>query len=148
MIADRSALIVRTTSPPLYATLVPVSVAYFAGALLSDIAYARTANMMWADFSAWMLAAGLAFSALATVCAIVDYFVHRQTRPTAASWIHIVGSLIVVGLAVLDNFIHSRDAWTSVVPSGLILSAFLLAASLITAWAGSFLVFRRRGIAE
>jgi hypothetical protein len=31
----------------------------FTGALFSDMAYWKTAEMMWADFSAWLLFAGL-----------------------------------------------------------------------------------------
>jgi len=36
-------------------------------------------------------------------------------------------------LALFNNFVHSRDAWTSVMPMGLALSAMTVLAMLITA---------------
>ena len=39
--------------------LVPFPIACFVGTLLTDIAYWRTAEMMWADFSAWLLTVGV-----------------------------------------------------------------------------------------
>ena len=36
-------------------------------------------------------------------------------------------------LALINNFVHSRDAWTSVVPTGLILSALTVLAMIVTA---------------
>jgi uncharacterized membrane protein len=39
-------------------------------------------------------------------------------------------------------FVHSRDAWTSVVPTGLILSAATVVILMITAWLGGSLVYR------
>jgi uncharacterized membrane protein len=55
----------------------------------------------------------------------------------------------VLALALWNNFIHSRDAWTSVVPTGLVMSALTVALMLVTAWLGSSLVYRHGvGVAE
>jgi hypothetical protein len=45
---------------PIHPMLVPFPIACFSGALVTDIAYWRTANMMWSNFSAWLIFAGLA----------------------------------------------------------------------------------------
>jgi uncharacterized membrane protein len=34
--------------------LVPIPIVCFIGALITDIAYVVTADIMWADFSAWL----------------------------------------------------------------------------------------------
>jgi uncharacterized membrane protein len=39
---------------PIHPVLVPVPIACFVGALLTDITYYATAEMMWADFSSWI----------------------------------------------------------------------------------------------
>ena len=43
---------------PIHPMLIPVPIVCFIGALATDIAYAATAEMMWADFSSWLLAVG------------------------------------------------------------------------------------------
>ena len=45
-------------------------------------------------------------------------------------------------LAIVNAFVHSRDAYTSVVPTGLILSALVVLILLVTGWAGSGMVYR------
>jgi uncharacterized membrane protein len=46
-------------------------------------------------------------------------------------------------------FIHSRDAWTSVMPWGLTLSALVVLILIFTVWMGQAMVYRERvGVAE
>ena len=47
-----------------------------------------------------------------------------------------IGSAVVLALALLNNLVHTRDAWTSVVPTGLALSALTVLAIIITAVLG------------
>src|SRR5271168_726130 len=48
----------QITRHPIHPMLIPVPIVCFIGALVTDIAYAVTAEMMWADFSSWLLAIG------------------------------------------------------------------------------------------
>jgi len=50
----------------------------------------------------------------------------------------------VLVLALFNSFIHSRDAWTSVGPTGLILSAITVGVMLFTGWLGWTMVYRHR----
>jgi len=50
----------------------------------------------------------------------------------------------VLVLAFFNNLVHSRDAWTSVVPTGLILSALTVAVMIVTAALGLVLARRER----
>jgi uncharacterized membrane protein len=130
------------SGPALFRILVSFPIACFCGALATDIAYAFTADMLWADFSAWLLAAGIILGVIAAVAGMIDFLVNRRNRLMGPVWAVAIGGLIVLLLALLDNLVHSRDAWTSVVPAGLALSAITVIVMLITAWFGATRVYR------
>ena len=52
---------------PIHSMLVSVPITCFVGTLLTDIAYWRTAEMMWADFSAWLVTVGVILGILAAI---------------------------------------------------------------------------------
>lgn len=116
--------------------LVSFPVAFFSGALVTDIVYAKTADMLWSDFSDWLLAAGIILGAIAAIAGVVDLLIHRHTRAWRRVWPVAIGCALVLIAALFDNLVHSRDAWTSVVPTGLILSAVTAVLTLVTAWFG------------
>jgi uncharacterized membrane protein len=128
---------------PIHPMLVPVPIVYFIGALLTDIAYAMTAQMMWADFSAWLLTVGVIVGMLAAIAGLIDFLSNRLIREQAQAWPHMIGNLAVLIIAFFNTLVHTRDAWTSVVPTGLILSAITVAILPITGWLGWGLVYRQ-----
>jgi uncharacterized membrane protein len=133
---------------PIHPMLVPFPIACFAGTLLTDIAYWRTADIMWSNFSAWLLTVGLLMGGLAALAGLIDFLSSRAVRAQTPAWPHMLGNLLVLGLSLLNAFVHSRDAWTSVVPTGLILSAVVVVIMLVTGWLGWSLVYRHKvGIA-
>ena len=113
--------------------LVSVAAVCFTGAFLTDVAYALTSNIDWANFSAWLLAIGAVFGALAVVAALASLVSGRVARARLPAWEVLAGEAVVLVLAVFDNLIHSRDAWTSVMPVGLVLSAVIAAVMATTA---------------
>ena len=95
------------------------------GALLiaafgTDYTYYTTALWQWANFSAWLITAGLIVTLVAAILLLIDFATGRADRLKT-------GSFILVGaaglLSLVNAFVHSRDAWTSVVPQGILLSA-------------------------
>jgi uncharacterized membrane protein len=116
----------------------------FVGALITDIAYWQTAEMMWADFSAWLLAAGIVMGVLAAIAGLIDFVGSPDIRKLTPAWVHLGGNVVVLTLALLNLLVHSRDAWTSVVPTGLVLSALTVLSLLLTGWMGWTLVYRHR----
>ncbi len=121
---------------PVFRILVAFPIACFSGALVTDIAYAATADMIWSDFSDWLLAAAM-FTGVLSAIAGIAYAVTRRREPGGRGVLPVAaGGVLVLGLGLLDNLVHSRDAWTSVVPQGLLLSAVILAVMLVTAWFG------------
>lgn len=126
---------------PVHAMLVPFPIVCFVGALLTDIAYARTAVIQWTNFSQWLLAFGTFFAALAAVFGLIDFFVGSRGDRPKIGWIHMIGNLALFVVALFNNFVHARDGWTSVVPTGLILSAISVAILLLTGHLGHRLSF-------
>jgi uncharacterized membrane protein len=122
--------IAATGAHPLHATLTSFPIACFSLALLTDMAYWQTSNLLWLHFSEWLLFAGLTVGILAFVARAIDYFLRRVRPP----WLALVAALLVLILAAINNFVHTADGWTAVVAYGLILSAATVVLMLATAW--------------
>jgi uncharacterized membrane protein len=127
---------------PLHAMIVPLPMVCFVATLVTDIAYWRTAAMLWADISAWLLVIGLIFSLFAATAGLIDFLGDRRIRELRAAWIHGLGNIAALVLSTFNALVHTRDAYTSVVPSGLILSSLVVAILLITVWNGWTMVYR------
>lgn len=138
----RLATTARIASHPIHPMLVPIPIVCFVGALITDIVYAVSAEMMWANFSAWLLIVGLIFGVLAAIAGLTDFLANRLIRAQAPAWPHMIGNLVVLVLAFFNVLIHTRDAWTSVVPVGLILSIITVLILPITGWLGWSMVYR------
>ena len=132
----------RIGGHPLHPMLVPVPITCFVGTLITDLVYWRTADMQWANMSAWLLTAGLVVSVFAVIAGVIDFVGEPRIRALRAAWIHGAGNALALALAILDAFIHSRDAYTSVVPGGLILSFLVVLILAVTAWNGGTMVYR------
>jgi uncharacterized membrane protein len=126
----------------IHPTLVPVPIACFAGALVTDLAYWQTADMMWETFSVWLVTVGLIMAGLAIIAFVIDLIAGKPIRTLA--WPHAVGYPLALLLSLINVFVHSRDGYTAVVPTGLTLSAVVVVILLFTGWAGSALAHHRR----
>ena len=129
---------------PIHAMLVPFPIACFTGALLTDIVYSNTAHYQWANFSQWLLAFGTIMGALAALFGLIDFIAARGTRPRIG-WFHLIGNVVVLLLALINNFVHARDGWTGVVPTGLTLSAITVLLMIVTGFLGYRMAYRHVG---
>lgn len=125
-----------TAGLPLLGILASFPIAFFTGAFATDIAYAQTTNIMWADFSAWLLAVGEAGGFAAALVGLIILIANRRLPRTRPIWPVVVGCVSVLVIGFINNLVHSRDAWTSVVPTGLTLSGITVVLMLIVAWFG------------
>lgn len=126
--------VVRTH--PIHGILAAYPLAFFTGALVTDIAYVNTAQMQWANFSIWLIAGGILMGVLAAIAGIVDAIANRGRVRVRRPWPHSIGTVLMLVLALFNAFIHSRDAWTSVMPTGIILSVIVAVLALVTSWSG------------
>ncbi len=127
----------RSGGHPILRILVSFPIACLTCALLTDVAYVQTTNVMWVDFSAWLLAAGMAGGVGAAIAGLVSLVAGRRGHAQRSVSPIVVGSLLVLIIAFLNNLVHSRDAWTSVMPTGLALSFVTVLLMLATAWLAS-----------
>ena len=132
----------RVGGHPIHPMLVPIPITCFVGTLLTDIAYWRTADIMWGDFSDWLLTVGLIVSILVVIAGLIDFIGDRRIRALPQAWIHGAGNALALALAILNAMVHTRDAYTSVVPTGLILSALVVLILVVTGWNGWDMVYR------
>lgn len=132
----------RIATHPIHPMLVPVPIVCFVGALITDIVYAVTAEMMWANFSAWLLVVGFIVGVLAAIAGLIDFLSNRLIRAQSPAWFHMLGNLAVLVIAFFNVLIHTRDAYTSVMPTGLILSIITVLILPVTGWLGWSLVYR------
>jgi uncharacterized membrane protein len=131
----------RIGGHPIHPMLVPFPIACFVGTLVTDIAFARTADLQWANFSSWLLTFGVIFTVLAAIAGAIDFVAEPRIRRLQPAWIHVVGNVIVLILAVLNALIHTRDAYGPM-PTGLILSVLTVLILLVTGWNGWEMVYR------
>ncbi|MCP1511327.1 MULTISPECIES: DUF2231 domain-containing protein [Pseudomonas] len=118
---------------PLHATLLAGSVPLFLGALLSDITYAQTFQIQWANFASWLIAGALVFCGLALVFALVNLLraTHKAGRPVG----YVLLLLATWVLGLIDAFQHAKDAY-AMMPAGLVLSAIVTVLAILATWTG------------
>jgi uncharacterized membrane protein len=131
---------------PIHKMLVSFSAAYFAGALVTDLIYWQIPDVLWERFSIWLITAGLIMAGLAAIAYVIDLAGGRRIdRP---AWPRAVGYAIAVLLSLMNAFVHSRDGYTAVVPTGLMLSGLVIVVLLLTAWVGRALLANRYRVGE
>jgi uncharacterized membrane protein len=122
---------------PIHRMLVWFSAAYFTGALVTDLVYWQIPDVLWERFSIWLIVAGLIMAGAAAIAYVIDFAGGRQIDTPA--WPRVVGYALAVLLALINAFVHSRDGYTAVVPTGLMLSGLVIIVLLVTAWVGTAL---------
>lgn len=123
----------------IYPIFLQFPVVCFTLTLLTDIAYWATENLMWQNFSSWLLLAGNVLAVVAAVVAVLEFAL--GSPEARLGWVLAVGSVVAFVLSVLNSFVHAGDGWTAVVPWGLTLSAATVIVMLITVIAHRRVVF-------
>jgi uncharacterized membrane protein len=88
--------------------------------------------VLWERFSIWLITAGLIVAGLAVIAYVIDLAGGRQIA--APAWPRAIGYALAVVLSLINAFVHSRDGYTAVVPTGLMLSGLVVVVLLLTAW--------------
>jgi len=114
-------------------------------AFFTDAMYASNALMQWANFSAWLIVGGLVLALISVLALVIDLVIGRASGIRGLDFA-LVGIAALVSL--LNVFVHTRDAWTSVVPGGIILSAIaalLLIVAGLRGWCVTGIAIARPG---
>ncbi|MEC3950811.1 DUF2231 domain-containing protein [Sphingobium sp. HWE2-09] len=118
----------RPLLPPPLAVLLSFPVALFTIALFTDITYLRTAEVQWTNFSSWLIVGALVFGGVALAWSLILAIMWRGARLYAL----LLALAWIAGL--VNAFQHSRDAWSSVGTTGLILSILSAALAIAASW--------------
>lgn len=129
---------------PFFPVVLAVPIVCFVGTLFTDLAYWKSAEMMWADFSAWLVTTGVVFGFIALIVWVIDLLRGPLVRAQLPPGPYAIAHLVALVLGVLNMLVHTRDAWTSVVPWGLALSAIVAVILLVAGWMGRTTVYRER----
>jgi len=109
------------TAAVLFDLLNPIPFGFFVAALIFDAVYVNSAVVMWFKSAAWLIAIGLLFAVVPRLINLARVW-FPGTRPSTAGdkgafFLYLFG----VGAAIVNAFVHSRDAY-AIVPEGLGLS--------------------------
>lgn len=124
----------RVPPHPLHAILLAFPVTLFVAALISDYAYWASYHIQWANFAAWLNAAGLLVGALVLLWAVLLFLrAGRARRGRPLLYLLLLLATWLVGF--VNALVHGRDAWAAM-PLGLILSAIVAMLALAAGWIG------------
>ena len=140
--SDRPRSTVTIAGHPVHPMLVPFPIVCFIGALVTDIVYSRSTQIMWSTFSSWLLTVGLIIGGFAAVAGLVDYFSDARLRRSHVAIAHMLINITVWIIELFNAFVHARDGWTSVVPTGLTLSIIAVLLLAVSGWLGGTLVYK------
>ena len=104
-----------------YSLLNPIPFGCFVAALIFDIIYSKTAVMLWDKSAAWLIVFGLLFAVVPRLVNLMQVWVTSRRTATRTDKLDFWLNLVAIVLAIVNAFVHSRDAY-AVVPTGLWLS--------------------------
>jgi uncharacterized membrane protein len=102
-------------------------------ALVTDIFYSQTSLIQWSNFSTWLILGGLLLALVAAILLVIDIAL-GHTGPI--SWLDLSLLSLAVVLSIFNELVHTRDAWTTVVPTGITLSVIVTILLLIAGLRG------------
>jgi len=134
---------------PIHPMLVPFPIAFLVGTLATDLAFWGTGDQFWARASMWLVGAGLVMGALAAVFGLIDFLTIARARAGSTGWVHFLGNLAAVILALVSLLLRIGDPAAAVLPGGLVLSFIIVGILLVTGWMGGELAYRHKiGVIE
>jgi uncharacterized membrane protein len=104
----------------------PVPYGLFVGTLIFDITYASTRNVFWGKSAAWLVIVGLFFAIIPRLINLFHVWLPSRYAGVGieriAFWLNLLGIIA----AIVNAFVHSRDAY-AMVPENIVLSVITVA---------------------
>jgi uncharacterized membrane protein len=105
----------------LFDLLDPIPFGFFVATLLFDIFYTNSATILWVKGAAWLVSIGLIFAIVPQLINLYRVWIDKRRVRTGGDTINFWLNVIAIVAALLNAFVHSRDAY-AVMPDGLWLS--------------------------
>jgi len=106
----------------IYGLFNPIPFGFFVAALIFDVIYAKSGEILWMKGAAWLIVIGLLFAIIPRLVNLVQVWITSRRTTAAAERLDFWLNLIAIVVAVINAFVHSRDAY-AVMPAGVWLSA-------------------------
>src|SRR3954453_4907343 len=97
-------------------------------ALFTDFMYSSNGLMQWSNFSAWLIAGGLVLALISATILLAEVALGRAGT---IRWLDFILLAVAAVLSIVNVLVHTRDAWTSVVSTGITLSAIVTVLLLV-----------------
>jgi uncharacterized membrane protein len=110
----------------LYGLLNPIPYGCFAAALVFDIVYVRTAQILWDKAAAWLIVVGLLAAVIPRLLNLAQVWIVPRRGALRSARLDFWLNLLGIVAAIFNAFVHSRDAY-AVVPAGMWLSVCTVA---------------------
>ena len=126
---------------PIHPLVVPIPIALFVAALVTDVVYICDGSQGWAEASRWLLGGGLAGALLAALGGFIDFAGNSNIRALRDAWLHLFANLTLVLIEGVNLILRLPDP--DVAGSfGIVLSAVAALVLLFSGWKGGEMVFR------
>jgi uncharacterized membrane protein len=119
---SRAALRRPVIANAIYGLLNPIPFGVFVAALIFDLLYARSGVMLWGKGAAWLITFGLLFAVVPRLINLVQVWVTSRRTAMRLDKVDFWLNLFAIAAAILNAFVHSRDAY-AMVPASVWLSA-------------------------
>jgi uncharacterized membrane protein len=116
-VADRPRRSISIVGRSIYGMLLPVPVG----------------NLVWLDFSNWLILFGLVFGAIGAIVLLIDFTRSPALRNSGART-HLLFFYAALLVELFNAFVHDRDGWTAVAGTGMILSIVGALLILVAGW--------------
>ena len=118
----------------LHGVILGFPAALFTIGVLTDIAYLKTAEVQWTNFSQWLITGALVFGGIAAAWSLVAIVLSLRTSIRRWRVVEFGALALMFLLGLINAFKHSQDAWSSVGAFGLTLSILSTVLILIAGW--------------
>jgi uncharacterized membrane protein len=127
---------------PIHPILIVFPIAFLIALLVTDIVYASTRVPFWAEASRWLALSGVVTAGLAAIFGIIDFLTIGRVRQQSAGWIHALGNVAALTIAIINTVLHWNTPISTILPVVITLSAITVILLGITGWFGGELSYR------
>ena len=114
----------------IFDVLDPIPFGFFVAALIFDILYANTYTILWVKAAAWLISIGLVFAIIPQLINLGRTWFGKQRVRTRNLALNFWLNVVAIVAALLNAFVHSRDAYATM-PAGVWLSVLTVLAMVL-----------------
>jgi uncharacterized membrane protein len=127
---------------PIHPMIIPFPITFLVTAFVSDLVFWSTSAPIWGTVSMWLLGAGIIMALVAALFGFTDFFGEPRIRNITDAWLHMIGNLIAVLLALINWYIRYESGGAGVFPWGIWLSLITVLLLLFNGWKGWGMIYR------